>query len=137
MTTLPFRMSKNRIKIQQVTATPARVDPYFREVEGKATYGAETVVYAQITFKRMEQRNPSFTGDLQDVDGHLCFKQSDLTIAGITIKKGDIITGVYEVTGSYRPVSYEITHVIEQGHLPASLIVLAYFKENLKEKHSV
>jgi len=137
MTLLPLRMNWNQILIAPLEWNNAAVDPDFRETVGAKVWGTPIQIRAQITYKRQGLKTRTWTGDGDETDGHLVIKQSDLTNAGIEIKKGDRIVGVMIHTGAFKDVDYEIVETMDRGHLPASLTLHVAFVERTEERASV
>lgn len=130
MSFLPLRMNKNLVRITPLKADQKK-DSHYRETVGKHRYDTAREVYCQVVMDKFDNRQYTWTGNGGDTTGHLCFKQSDLDGLSppLVLRRGDLITGIRQWDGSWKTYDLEITQVTPKGHLPAPLLVFAYFNE--------
>ena len=136
MSILPVRMNKSFVKIRQLQYNTSIDVDYMREPAANKVYAAEVTIPAQVFYRRESDKARSWTGDKNLSDGHLTVKLSDMTALGITLAKGDLITGMLQQDGSYNTTNLVITLTTPRGHLPVPLIELVYFSERTEQRGS-
>ncbi len=108
---IPQRMNEVEVEITPLVVNSSLIDPDYREPIQKS-YGTPFITYAQINYRISRRRTISLTGDKELALGRIVFRKSDLTSAGVDIKKGDLITSIAGIV-----CKYLINEEREQGHL--------------------
>jgi len=133
---LPIHMNLNLVKIRSLNTVQPK-DNHYREVVGQHKYGAEVELYCQVIIDKFDNRMYTWTGNSGETTGHLCFAQSYLDTIGVTLKRGDRITGIRKWNGTWTTYDLEITQVTPRGNLPAPLLLFAYFNERHETRESL
>ena len=137
---LPLRMSMMRVVIDQLSATATVIDDDFRESKGPKDRPTRIEIEGQVNLYSNKRYNPTDrtrTGDRDSSRGRIYFRMSDLTRAGITLSKGDMLV---EVGPSTTPTQLNCPLIQVRPESPRNgqfLLMVAEFEFDRDERESI
>jgi len=126
----PRRYNPVPVIMRILDLTEPDVDPDFEEpIGGLEKTFTELALEAQVAYKKKDEANPNWAGDVPDADGRLVFTKEYLESQGLTLtsfKIGDRIASIGGVAADFR-----VEEVRPQGHLRGEPhIVFVVFKRD-------
>ena len=123
------------VQLNAVQTVAQRLDPDFNETQ----YGQDKIytttlnLQAQIAYGIKDKQTAALTGDPASAAGHLTFRSKDLELAGIVLKKGDLVKKIED-----HFVDFKVIEARPTAHLRGnSWLTMVFFAPNDETRPSI